>query len=120
MYVLQVTVFTLLSALSVMLSLAGSILSCQNGQLVKSFNSCKKENNWCICCHPAIQPEAPSDCGELEKLTLYPNHQCDSIRTALKVTYHLSGMLLSLVGGVGQVEYKVEAGCVLKVSAGKW
>lgn len=42
MYVLQVTVFTLLSALSVMLCLAGSILSCQNGQLVKSFNSCKK------------------------------------------------------------------------------
>lgn len=80
----SVTVFTLLSALSVMLCLAGSILSCQNGQLVKSFNSCKKENNWCICCHPAIHPEAPSDCGELEKLTLYPNHQCDSIRTALK------------------------------------
>ncbi|XP_040187995.1 protein FAM189B [Rana temporaria] len=83
-FTLMVTVFTLLSALSVMLCLAGSILSCQNGQLVKSFNSCKKENNWCICCHPAIHPEAPSDCGELEKLTLYPNHQCDSIRTALK------------------------------------
>ncbi|XP_072285071.1 protein ENTREP3 isoform X2 [Pyxicephalus adspersus] len=83
-FTLMVTVFTLLSALSVMLSLAGSILSCQNGQLVKSFNSCKKENNWCICCHPALQQEAPSDCGELEKLTLYPNHQCDSIRTALK------------------------------------
>ncbi|XP_073408437.1 protein ENTREP3 isoform X2 [Dendrobates tinctorius] len=81
---LVVTAFTLVSALSVMLSLAGSILSCQNGQLVKSFNSCKKENNWCICCHPVAQQEALPDCRELEKLTLYPNHQCDSIRVALK------------------------------------
>ncbi|XP_077112295.1 protein ENTREP3 isoform X1 [Ranitomeya variabilis] len=81
---LVVTAFTLVSALSVMLSLAGSILSCQNGQLVKSFNSCKKENNWCICCHPVGQQEALPDCRELEKLTLYPNHQCDSIRVALK------------------------------------
>ncbi|XP_069625293.1 protein ENTREP3 isoform X2 [Ranitomeya imitator] len=80
----SVTAFTLVSALSVMLSLAGSILSCQNGQLVKSFNSCKKENNWCICCHPVGQQEALPDCRELEKLTLYPNHQCDSIRVALK------------------------------------
>ncbi|XP_044130849.1 protein FAM189B isoform X1 [Bufo gargarizans] len=67
-----------------MLSLAGSILSCQNGQLVKSFNSCKKDNNWCICCHPIGQQEAVPDCREMEKLTLYPNHQCDSIRIALK------------------------------------
>ncbi|XP_040268100.1 protein FAM189B-like isoform X2 [Bufo bufo] len=81
---LVVTAFTLVSALSVMLSLAGSILSCQNGQLVKSFNSCKKDNNWCICCHPISQQEAVPDCREMEKLTLYPNHQCDSIRIALK------------------------------------
>ncbi|XP_066465021.1 protein ENTREP3 isoform X2 [Eleutherodactylus coqui] len=80
----SVTAFTLVSALSVMLSLAGSILSCQNGQLVKSFNSCKKENNWCICCHPVGQQEALPNCRELERLTLYPNHQCDSIRIALK------------------------------------
>lgn len=83
---LVVTAFTLVSALSVMLSLAGSILSCQNGQLVRSFNSCKKENNWCICCHPVGQQESLPDCRELEKLTLYPNHQCDSIRIALKVS----------------------------------
>ncbi|KAM9294624.1 protein ENTREP3 [Gastrophryne carolinensis] len=84
-FTLVVTVFTLLTALSVMLSLAGSILSCQNGQLVKSLNSCKKDNNWCICCHPPVQQqEAPSDCREPERLTLYPNHQCDSIRSALK------------------------------------
>ncbi|XP_056410035.1 protein ENTREP3 isoform X2 [Hyla sarda] len=80
----SVTAFTLVSALSVMLSLAGSILTCQNGQLVRSFNSCKKENNWCICCHPIGQQEALPDCRELERLTLYPNHQCDSIRIALK------------------------------------
>ncbi|XP_069625309.1 protein ENTREP3 isoform X5 [Ranitomeya imitator] len=87
---LVVTAFTLVSALSVMLSLAGSILSCQNGQLVKSFNSCKKENNWCICCHPVGQQEALPDCRELEKLTLYPNHQCDSIRVALKLAQQRS------------------------------
>ncbi|XP_073493395.1 protein ENTREP3 isoform X2 [Phyllobates terribilis] len=114
----SVTAFTLVSALSVMLSLAGSILSCQNGQLVKSFNSCKKvsvhfafccllylgslvysshfldsliqENNWCICCHPVGQQEALPDCRELEKLTLYPNHQCDSIRVALKLAQQRS------------------------------
>lgn len=39
---LQITFFTLLSVLGVMLSLAGSILSCQNAQLVKSLEACER------------------------------------------------------------------------------
>ncbi|NWH82911.1 F189B protein, partial [Piaya cayana] len=39
---LVVTFFTLLSVLGIMLSLAGSILSCQNAQLVKSLESCER------------------------------------------------------------------------------
>uniref|UniRef100_A0A7M4E5S5 Endosomal transmembrane epsin interactor 3 n=1 Tax=Crocodylus porosus TaxID=8502 RepID=A0A7M4E5S5_CROPO len=40
-----ITFFTLLSVLGVMLGLAGSILSCQNAQLVKSL-----EMDMCMCC----------------------------------------------------------------------
>lgn len=39
---LQIAFFTLLSVLSVMLSLAGSILSCQNAQLVKTLEACER------------------------------------------------------------------------------
>lgn len=38
----QITFFTLLSVLGVMLGLAGSILSCQNAQLVKSLEACER------------------------------------------------------------------------------
>uniref|UniRef100_A0A8B9ZU98 Uncharacterized protein n=1 Tax=Anas zonorhyncha TaxID=75864 RepID=A0A8B9ZU98_9AVES len=38
----SITFFTLLSVLGVMLSLAGSILSCQNAQLVKSLEACER------------------------------------------------------------------------------
>lgn len=38
----QITFFTLLSVLGIMLSLAGSILSCQNAQLVKSLQACER------------------------------------------------------------------------------
>lgn len=39
---LQIAFFTLLSVLGVMLSLAGSILSCQNAQLVKTLEACER------------------------------------------------------------------------------
>ncbi|XP_035423337.1 protein ENTREP3 isoform X2 [Cygnus atratus] len=41
-FTLVITFFTLLSVLGVMLSLAGSILSCQNAQLVKSLETCER------------------------------------------------------------------------------
>ncbi|NXS13190.1 F189B protein, partial [Neodrepanis coruscans] len=41
-FTLVIAFFTLLSVLGVMLSLAGSILSCQNAQLVKSLEACER------------------------------------------------------------------------------
>lgn len=41
----QITFFMLLSAVCVMLNLAGSILSCQNAQLVKSLEGCQLVSN---------------------------------------------------------------------------
>ncbi|CAH2327553.1 FAM189B [Pelobates cultripes] len=83
-FTMVITPFTLVTALCVMLSLAGSILSCQNAQLVKSFDACKKKN-WCVCCHLLSEYQIQSSCNEdLEKLTMYPNSDCGSIRTALK------------------------------------
>ncbi|KAJ6657037.1 hypothetical protein lerEdw1_003038 [Lerista edwardsae] len=41
-----ITFFTLLSVLGIMLSLAGSILSCQHAQQVKSLEACKQVRKW--------------------------------------------------------------------------
>ncbi|XP_053559329.1 protein ENTREP3 [Bombina bombina] len=84
-FTLMITLFTLLTALCVMLSLAGSILSCQNAQLVKSFDACQREKNWCVCCHVLPEDNIPPLCNkDVEILTMYPNSDCRSIRTALK------------------------------------
>ncbi|KAG8431731.1 hypothetical protein GDO86_020237 [Hymenochirus boettgeri] len=81
----SITLFTLLTALCVMLNLAGSILSCQNAQLVKSFHDCQMERNWCVCCHLLAEEQRPLSCRrDLEILTMYPNPNCHNIRTALK------------------------------------
>uniref|UniRef100_S4RC22 Uncharacterized protein n=1 Tax=Petromyzon marinus TaxID=7757 RepID=S4RC22_PETMA len=49
-----VTFFTLLSGVCVMLNLAGSILSCQNAQLVNSLTHCQLvkpgDDGVCVCC----------------------------------------------------------------------
>ncbi|KAE8589122.1 hypothetical protein XENTR_v10022896 [Xenopus tropicalis] len=82
---LMITLFTLLTALCVMLNLAGSILSCQNAQLVKSLDKCSKDNYWCVCCHPMSEVQMPTSCRrDVEILTMYPNSECNSIRNALK------------------------------------
>uniref|UniRef100_A0A3Q3SCB5 Family with sequence similarity 189 member B n=1 Tax=Mastacembelus armatus TaxID=205130 RepID=A0A3Q3SCB5_9TELE len=47
---LVVSLFMLLSAVCVILSLAGSMLSCQNAQMVKSMLTCQVENGLCVCC----------------------------------------------------------------------
>ncbi|XP_030042212.1 protein ENTREP3 isoform X2 [Microcaecilia unicolor] len=101
-FTLVITFFTLLSALSVMLSLAGSILSCQNAQLVKSFEACQRvqsysqskrlytnsylqERDWCVCCQALSEQPLPSSCGNKDEiLTMYPNPDCRGIRTILK------------------------------------
>ncbi|NXK77903.1 F189B protein, partial [Amazona guildingii] len=81
---LVITFFTLLSVLGIMLSLAGSILSCQNAQLVKSLQACERERDSCVCCQARPEPP-PASCSRQSKmLTMFPNPDCHSIRVALK------------------------------------
>ncbi|NWX12792.1 F189B protein, partial [Aegotheles bennettii] len=81
---LVVTFFTLLSVLGIMLSLAGSILSCQNAQLVKSLEACERERDLCVCCQARSEPLPTSCSRQGEMLTMFPNPDCRSIRVALK------------------------------------
>ncbi|KAG7473426.1 hypothetical protein MATL_G00095740 [Megalops atlanticus] len=83
---LVITFFMLLSAVCVMLNLAGSILSCQNAQLVNSLEACQlikfDSDGVCVCCelqHPS------SGCNNLgETLKLNPLRDCNTIRLRLK------------------------------------
>ncbi|KAG8010036.1 hypothetical protein GBF38_014187 [Nibea albiflora] len=77
---LVVSLFMLLSAVCVILSLAGSMLSCQNAQMVKSMLDCKLENGLCVCCAPT----RPCSITEEETLVLYLNANCSSVRHQLK------------------------------------
>ncbi|KAM9852094.1 protein ENTREP3 [Aulostomus maculatus] len=77
---LVVSLFMLLSAVCVILSLAGSMLSCQNAQMVKSMLTCQVENGLCACCAPT---HTCSITGE-ETLVLYLNADCHSVRHQLK------------------------------------
>ncbi|NXO43082.1 F189B protein, partial [Locustella ochotensis] len=81
---LVIAFFTLLSVLSVMLSLAGSILSCQNAQLVKTLEACERERDTCVCCQARSEPPPASCSQQSEMLTMFPNPNCRSIRVALK------------------------------------
>uniref|UniRef100_A0A3B5B9X9 Family with sequence similarity 189 member B n=1 Tax=Stegastes partitus TaxID=144197 RepID=A0A3B5B9X9_9TELE len=76
----QVSLFMLLSAVCVILSLAGSMLSCQNAQMVKSMLTCQVENGLCVCCAPTH----PCSITEEETLVLYLNADCHSVRHQLK------------------------------------
>uniref|UniRef100_A0A7N6C067 Uncharacterized protein n=1 Tax=Anabas testudineus TaxID=64144 RepID=A0A7N6C067_ANATE len=77
---LVVSLFMLLSAVCVILSLAGSMLSCQNAQMVKSMITCQVENGLCVCCAPT------QSCSitEEDNLVLYLNADCHSLRHQLK------------------------------------
>ncbi|XP_010113845.1 PREDICTED: protein FAM189B-like, partial [Chlamydotis macqueenii] len=93
---LVITFFTLLSVLGVMLSLAGSILSCQNARLVKSLEACERERDSCVCCQARSEPPPASCSRQSEMLTMFPNPDCRSIRVALKVGD--SDLLFSVCG----------------------
>ncbi|XP_049902746.1 protein FAM189B [Epinephelus moara] len=77
---LVVSLFMLLSAVCVILSLAGSMLSCQNAQMVKSMLTCQVENGVCVCCAPTHS----CSITEEETLVLYLNADCHSVRHQLK------------------------------------
>uniref|UniRef100_A0A4W3IVV9 Family with sequence similarity 189 member A1 n=1 Tax=Callorhinchus milii TaxID=7868 RepID=A0A4W3IVV9_CALMI len=82
----QITCFLLLSAVCVMLNLAGSILSCQNAHLIASLQRCMlykfDRAGVCVCCE--IQERA-TECTHLgETLKLNPVLECGAVRVLLK------------------------------------
>ncbi|XP_076135465.1 protein ENTREP3 [Alosa pseudoharengus] len=77
---LVVSLFMLLSAVCVILSLAGSMLSCQNAQMVKSLVNCQMESSLCVCCDPKDSCSPAED----ETLVLYLHADCHSVRHQLK------------------------------------
>ncbi|XP_051898437.1 protein ENTREP2 isoform X2 [Pristis pectinata] len=76
----------LLSAVCVLLNLAGSILSCQNGQMVISLQQCRlymfDRDGVCICCE--IQEPGTGCSAFSETLKLKPVRECSAVRLALK------------------------------------
>eukprot|EP00062_Callorhinchus_milii_P002627 gi/632939209/ref/XP_007908198.1/ PREDICTED: protein FAM189A1 [Callorhinchus milii] len=81
-----ITCFLLLSAVCVMLNLAGSILSCQNAHLIASLQRCMlykfDRAGVCVCCE--IQERA-TECTHLgETLKLNPVLECGAVRVLLK------------------------------------
>ncbi|XP_034073262.1 protein FAM189A1 isoform X1 [Gymnodraco acuticeps] len=94
---LVITFFMLLSAVCVMLNLAGSILSCQNAQLVNSLEDCQlcgcvfpppppqlkfDSDGVCVCCELQHQSSSCNNLGETLKLN--PLRDCNTIRLRLK------------------------------------
>ncbi|XP_038516514.1 protein FAM189A1 isoform X1 [Canis lupus familiaris] len=86
---LVITFFMLLSAVCVMLNLAGSILSCQNAQLVNSLEGCQlikfDSVEVCVCCERQHQSSGCSNLGETLKLNPL-QEDCNAVRLTLKVT----------------------------------
>ncbi|XP_043936139.1 protein FAM189B [Protopterus annectens] len=86
-FTLVMTFFMVLSAICVILSLAGAILTCQNAQLVKSLEACetahKEKKLLCVCCESLL--DQPPDCNHLVGvLTMYPYPDCWTARMTLK------------------------------------
>uniref|UniRef100_A0A8C0EAS1 Family with sequence similarity 189 member A1 n=1 Tax=Bubo bubo TaxID=30461 RepID=A0A8C0EAS1_BUBBB len=85
-FIFKITFFMLLSAVCVMLNLAGSILSCQNAQLVKSLEGCQlikfDSDGVCVCCEMQHQTSGCSNLGETLKLN--PLQECNVVRLTLK------------------------------------
>ncbi|XP_044772189.1 protein FAM189B isoform X4 [Neomonachus schauinslandi] len=81
-FTLVISFFSLLSVLCVMLSMAGSVLSCKNAQLARDFQDCSMEGKVCVCCPsvPLLRPCPESG----QELKVAPNSTCDEARGALK------------------------------------
>uniref|UniRef100_A0ABI7X7Q9 MAGE domain-containing protein n=1 Tax=Felis catus TaxID=9685 RepID=A0ABI7X7Q9_FELCA len=84
----EITFFMLLSAVCVMLNLAGSILSCQNAQLVNSLEGCQlikfDSVGVCVCCEMQHQSSGCSNLGETLKLNPL-QEDCNAVRLTLKL-----------------------------------
>ncbi|XP_059120786.1 protein ENTREP3 isoform X6 [Peromyscus eremicus] len=78
----SISFFSLLSVLCVMLSMAGSVLSCKNAQLARDFRECSMEGKVCVCCPPISLHRPCPQWGQELKVAL--NSTCDEARGALK------------------------------------
>ncbi|XP_075834599.1 protein ENTREP3 isoform X11 [Microtus pennsylvanicus] len=82
----SISFFSLLSVLCVMLSMAGSVLSCKNAQLAQDFRECStvrfEEGKVCVCCPPIPLHRPCPEWGQELKVAL--NSTCDEARGALK------------------------------------
>ncbi|XP_055476419.1 protein ENTREP3 isoform X6 [Psammomys obesus] len=82
----SISFFSLLSVLCVMLSMAGSVLSCKNAQLARDFRECSmvrfEEGKVCVCCPPIPLHRPCPEWGQELKVAL--NSTCDEARGALK------------------------------------
>lgn len=78
----SISFFSLLSVLCVMLSMAGSVLSCKNAQLARDFRECSMEGKVCVCCPPIPLHRPCPEWGQELKVAL--NSTCDEARGALK------------------------------------
>ncbi|XP_005367204.1 protein FAM189B isoform X3 [Microtus ochrogaster] len=78
----SISFFSLLSVLCVMLSMAGSVLSCKNAQLAQDFRECSTEGKVCVCCPPIPLHRPCPEWGQ--ELKVAPNSTCDEARGALK------------------------------------
>ncbi|XP_051754863.1 protein ENTREP2 isoform X2 [Ctenopharyngodon idella] len=87
---LVITFFMLLSAVCVMLNLAGAILSCQNAQLVNSLEDCQlikfDSDGVCVCCELEHMKSTCNNLGDTLKLN--PLRDCNTIRLRLKFMPH--------------------------------
>ncbi|XP_023569571.1 protein FAM189B isoform X4 [Octodon degus] len=81
-FTLVISFFSLLSVLCVMLSMAGSVLSCKNAQLARDFRQCSMDGKVCVCCPPVPLPRPCPEPGQ--ELKISPNSTCDEARGALK------------------------------------
>ncbi|XP_076429816.1 protein ENTREP3 isoform X6 [Peromyscus maniculatus bairdii] len=79
----SISFFSLLSVLCVMLSMAGSVLSCKNAQLARDFRECSMEGKVCVCCPPVPLHRPCPQWGQELKVAL--NSTCDEARGALKL-----------------------------------
>ncbi|XP_023569572.1 protein FAM189B isoform X5 [Octodon degus] len=82
-FTLVISFFSLLSVLCVMLSMAGSVLSCKNAQLARDFRQCSMDGKVCVCCPPVPLPRPCPEPGQ--ELKISPNSTCDEARGALKL-----------------------------------
>ncbi|XP_066218372.1 protein ENTREP3 isoform X1 [Saccopteryx leptura] len=81
-FTLVISFFSLLSVLCAMLSMAGSVLSCNNAQLARDLQDCSVDGKVCVCCPSVSLLRSCPESGQELRVAL--NSTCDEARRALK------------------------------------